>query len=224
MNTIETVVFDLDTTLCVNTRSDEEIHETLFDSTGMVPPFTVEDVQRIDPADLPEVESDRAFYEELYRAVTDDLTDAEYRNLAETTLDVIDKTDVEFRDGAREALQYTCERYDDLGLLTYGDPEVQRAKLDRLGIGNLFDSVVVCGPQTDVAGKPDPEAFRTVLATLGATPETSIYIGDSLQGDIAGANNVGMYSAWVPENVVPADPDPEPTYTLESPDEIRTIL
>lgn len=224
MDAIETVVFDLDTTLCLNTQSDEEIHDTVFEHAGMEPPFSVDDVQRVDPADLPNVESDRAFYEHLYQTVTDDLTETEYRELAETTLEVIDETDVEFRGGAREALEFTRERYDDLGLLTFGDPEVQTAKLDRLGIRALFDSVVVCGPKTEVPGKPDAEAFHTVLDNLDATPGTSIYIGDSLRGDIAGANGVGMYSAWVADGDAPADPEPEPTYVLESPAELRTIL
>jgi putative hydrolase of the HAD superfamily len=224
MTTIEIVVFDLDTTLCLNTQSDEEIHETVFEQMGMEPPFSVEDVRRVDPADLPTVESDRAFYEHLYQAVTDDLTDGEYRELAETTLEVIDETDVVFREGARAILEYTRERYDDLGLLTFGDPEVQTAKLDRLGIRELFDSVVVCGPKTEIPGKPDPEAFHTVLDNLDARPERSIYVGDSLRGDIAGANGVGMYSAWVPDDDVPADPEPEPTYALESPAELREIL
>lgn len=224
MTPIETVVFDLDTTLCLNTQSDEKIHQTVFDHVGMDPHFTVADVRRVDPADLPNVASDLAFYEHLYRAVTDDLTDTQYRELAETTLDVIDETDVEFREGARDALEYTRERYDDLGLLTFGDPEVQTAKLDRLAIREQFDSVVVCGPKTDIPGKPDPEAFHTVLENLDAMPETSIYIGDSLRGDIAGANGVGMYSAWVPDGDAPADPDPEPTYALESPADLREIL
>jgi len=224
MTTIETVVFDLDTTLCLNTRSDEEIHETVFEAVGMEPPFSVDDVRRVDPASLPKVESDRAFYEHLYRPVTDDLTEAEYRELAETTSAVIDETDVKFREGAREALEFTRERYDDLGLLTFGDPEVQTAKLDQLGIRELFDSVVVCGPETEIPGKPDPEAFHTVLEDLDATPETSIYVGDSLRGDIAGANGVGMYSAWVPDGDARADPEPEPTYALGSPADLREIL
>lgn len=224
MDPIETVCFDLDTTLCVNAQSDEEIHRTLFEQVDIEPSFTVGDVRNADPADLPQVDSDRAFYEELYRAVADDLAPGQYRDLAETTLDIIDETDVEFREGAQEALRYTRDRYDAVGLLTYGDPETQTAKLERLGINELFDAAVVCGPNTDVAGKPDPEAFRTVLEDLGAKPETSIYIGDSLQGDIGGANNVGMYSAWVPLDFPPADPEPEPTYVLESPTEVREIL
>lgn len=224
MSAIETVVFDLDTTLCENTQSDEEIHETVFTRVGMEPPFTVEDVRGVDPADIPTVDTDRAFYEELYRAVTDDLDRKEYRRLAETTVDVVDETDVEFREGAHEAVEYAREQYDDLGLLTYGDPETQRAKLDVLGIAELFDAVVVCGPNTEVAGKPDPDAFETVLGELGAVPETSIYVGDSLQGDIGGANNAGMQSAWVPDEEPPADPDPEPTYVLSSPADVREIL
>jgi putative hydrolase of the HAD superfamily len=224
MPAIETVVFDLDTTLCENTQSDEEIHEAVFSRAGVEPQFTVEAVRNVDPAEIPTVESDQAFYEELYRAVSGGLTDEQYRRLAETTVAVVDETDVEFRAGAREGLEYAREQYDSLGMLTYGDPETQRAKLDRLGIADLFDAVVVCGPKTDIAGKPDPEAFQAVLDRLEAVPETSIYIGDSLQGDIGGANNVGMQSAWVPGETPPADPDPEPTHVLESPAEVREIL
>ncbi|MFC7059125.1 HAD family hydrolase [Halovenus salina] len=224
MSAIETVVFDLDTTLCENTQSDEEIHETVFARVGIEPPFTVEDVQNVDPADIPTVDTDRAFYEELYRAVTDDLDHEGYRRLAEVTVDVVDETDVEFREGAREAVEYARERYDDLGMLTYGDPDTQRAKLDVLDIAELFDAVVVCGPNTEVAGKPDPDAFETVLRELGAVPETSIYVGDSLRGDIGGANNAGMQSAWVPDEEPPADPDHEPTYVLSSPADVREIL
>lgn len=224
MPAIETVVFDLDTTLCVNTQSDEEIHETVFTQAGMEPAFTVEAVRNVDPAAIPTVDSEQAFYEELYRAAADGLTDTQYRELAETTVAVVDETDVEFRDGAREALQYAREQYDDLGLLTFGDPETQRAKLDRLGITDSFDTVVVCGPKTDIAGKPDPEAFHTVLDGLDATPETSLYIGDSLQGDIGGANGVGMQSAWVPDEEPPADPEPEPTYVLDSPAALHELL
>lgn len=224
MPAIETVVFDLDTTLCENVQSDAEIHDAVFSRAGMEPQFTVEDVQNVDPADIPPVDSDRAFYEELYRVAAADLTDEQYRTLAETTVSVIDETDVAFREGAREALEYARERYDDLGMLTYGDPETQRAKLDRLGIADVFEAVVVCGPNTDIAGKPDPEAFETVLDRLGAVPETSIYVGDSLQGDIGGANDAGMQSAWVPDEEPPANPDPEPTHVLESPAEIREIL
>lgn len=224
MASIEAVCFDLDNTLCVNAQSDTEIHQALFEAVDIEPTFTVDDVQRVDPAELPETDSVQAFYEELYRAVTDDLTATEYSELAETTLDIIDETDVEFRDGAQEALRYTRDQYDAVGLLTYGDPERQTAKLDVLDIRDLFDSVVICGPATDVAGKPEPEAFRTVLDGLGSTPEASIYIGDSLQGDIGGANNVGMASAWVPLDFPPANPEPEPTYVLESPTEVREIL
>ncbi|MFC7072784.1 HAD family hydrolase [Halovenus rubra] len=224
MNTIETVVFDLDTTICLNTQSDDEIHRELFEQVAMEPPFTVAEVRSVDPANLPTTTSDRAFYENLYRAATENLTDSQYRNLAEATVEIVDETDVVFRDGTHETLQYIREQYDDLGLLTYGNPKTQRAKLDRLGITDVFDATVVCGPQTDIAGKPDAEAFQTVLAELGSSPETSIYIGDNLQGDIGGANNVGMYSAWVPEEEPPADPQPEPTYALTSPTDLREIL
>lgn len=224
MATIETVCFDLDNTLCVNVQSDEEIHRELFERVDHEPLFSVSDIRNVDPAALPETDSKLGFYEEVYRAVTENLAASEYTTLAETTLDILDETDVRFRAGAQESFQYVRERYDAVGLLTYGDPDTQRAKLDRLGIEPALDAAVVCGPSTDVPGKPDPEAFRTVLAELDASPETSIYVGDSLGGDIAGARGVDMYTAWVPTGETAVDPEPEPTYVLDSPAELREIL
>jgi len=224
MPTIETVCFDLDNTLCVNVQSDEEIHRELFERVDHEPLFSVSDIRNVDPAALPETDSKRGFYEEVYRAVTEDLAASEYTKLAETTLGLLDETDVRFRTGAQESFQSIREHYDTVGLLTYGDPDTQRAKIDQLGIESALDAAVVCGPSTDVPGKPDPEAFRTVLTELDAVPETSIYIGDSFRGDIVGAHSVDMHTAWVPTGDIPVDPEPEPTYVLDSPAELCEIL
>ena len=40
--------------------------------------------------------------------------------------------------------------------------------------------------------KPDPAIFRTALERLDATPEKTVFIGDSLHRDREGARRVGM--------------------------------
>ena len=48
------------------------------------------------------------------------------------------------------------------------------------------------------AYKPDPAPFLKALEMAGASPEESVYIGDSVENDIMGAKGVGMRTilAW----------------------------
>ena len=139
------------------------------------------------------------------------------------TVDVVDETDVVFREGARAAFEDARDRFD-VGVLTQGRRETQAAKLERLDVVDELDAFVTCGPGTGLAPKPDPEPFEAVLTELDARAESTLYVGNSLGGDVAGARGVGMHSAWVPQGDVPADPDPEPTYVLSTPGELPDVL
>ena len=84
-----------------------------------------------------------------------------------------------------------------IGVLTNGVPAIQHRKVTALGLRACVDTVVFaseCGQKT---GKPDPAAFRTVLARLGVPPERSVFVGDDLQADIAGARRVGLHTIHV---------------------------
>ena len=49
------------------------------------------------------------------------------------------------------------------------------------------------------AYKPDQAPFLKALEMVGASPEESVYIGDSVENDIMGAKGVGMRAilVWV---------------------------
>lgn len=52
------------------------------------------------------------------------------------------------------------------------------------------------------AEKPDPAIFHVALETLHATPETTVFVGDSLRRDREGARRMGMRFIWIaPQNV-----------------------
>ena len=56
------------------------------------------------------------------------------------------------------------------------------------------------------AEKPDPAIFHVALATLHATPETTVFVGDSLRRDREGARRMGMRFIWIaPQNVQTAE-------------------
>jgi HAD superfamily hydrolase (TIGR01509 family) len=103
----------------------------------------------------------------------------------------------------RPVLEALSERYR-LGVVSnfYGNLEVacQAAGLASL-FGVLVDSHCVG------AEKPDPAIFRAALDLLGATPETTVFVGDSLRRDREGARRTGMRFIWiVPQGVPAAEP------------------
>ena len=229
MTEIDAVCFDLDSTLCLPEQSDEEIHEAVFERVGCEAFFTPADVRAVDSADLPTADSDREYFEAVYREIAgEDHPDAAHiPALAEATVDVVDPTVVSFREGAREALDHVSDRYE-VGLVTNGSEETQSAKLERLGLLDSFDVTVFCDPADGIEPKPDPEPFRRAVSALAAAPERTLYVGNWHAGDVVGAHAAGLQSAWVPyeraHETIPEDPDPAPTHRLDSLAELRTIL
>jgi len=57
--------------------------------------------------------------------------------------------------------------------------------------------------------KPHAEAFRMILDALGLAAEESVYVGDRLWDDIAGAQQVGMRAIWIPHSTIPAHQVPD---------------
>ncbi len=76
--------------------------------------------------------------------------------------------------------------------------------LERDGVLDLIDARVYTSdlPHT----KPHPEAFRAVLAELGASPDRSVFVGDRPIDDISGAKGVGMRAVLVENSDVPGHP------------------
>ncbi len=111
-----------------------------------------------------------------------------------------------------------------LGLLTNGAPDVQRAKLEGSGLAGYFDDVLVCG---DIrVGKPDPKPFAVVLERMGAARETSVMVGNSLTSAVMGAANAGVRSIWLNLDGSWERPDLDvaPDVEIKSLGEIRRVL
>jgi putative hydrolase of the HAD superfamily len=102
-----------------------------------------------------------------------------------------------------------------IGIVTNGPTEVQRAKLELLGIDRLVDFILV-SEEFGVA-KPDPQIFREALRLAGVRPEEAIFVGDSVEFDMAGARAAGIPTVWVNRHQRPwTEPDPPPTREIRS--------
>jgi putative hydrolase of the HAD superfamily len=57
--------------------------------------------------------------------------------------------------------------------------------------------------------KPHVEAFTAIADRLGVRPQDSVYVGDRLWDDIAGASGAGMRTIHIPHSVIPSDQVPD---------------
>jgi len=98
-----------------------------------------------------------------------------------------------------ETLEYLYARYP-LHIITNGFEEVQFNKLRNSGLEKYFDKVIT----SEAAGckKPDTCIFNFALEKTSAFPEESLMIGDDIEVDIIGAQNVGMDTVFFNPNRV----------------------
>jgi putative hydrolase of the HAD superfamily len=108
-------------------------------------------------------------------------------------------------DDAIPTLEILWERGYRLGMIsnTSDDKNVQQL-VDLWGLRSYFEFIVTsagCGVR-----KPDERIFRLALDHFEIPPEATAMVGDTLEADILGANQIGIYSTWVTRRV--AGPDP----------------
>jgi 2-haloacid dehalogenase len=101
-------------------------------------------------------------------------------------------------DGAREVLENLSDKAS-MALVTNGLSEVQRARVDRLGIGEYFDAIVISAEVG--AAKPGTEIFDIVFEALNfPSKESALMVGDSLSSDMQGGANYGIATCWYNPN------------------------
>ena len=92
--------------------------------------------------------------------------------------------------GVRETLDYLSPRHD-LFLLTKGDSEEQKLKVERSGIEEYFKQVVIV-PEKDVA------TYHRVVNELQIDPQSAWMIGNSPRSDINPALDAGLNAVYIP--------------------------
>jgi HAD superfamily hydrolase (TIGR01549 family) len=121
---------------------------------------------------------------------------------------------------AEDVLQALWEKGLHIGLISDIDHDFMIDTLTRLGIIEYFNALT----SSEEAGvwKPDPHIFQLALSKAQYTGPESIHIGDNLERDVIGAQNMGMTAIWYP-NTSDASSD-VPDYTIRNMSEILGIL
>lgn len=126
-------------------------------------------------------------------------------------------------DGAVELLNSLYQKIP-LIIVTNGIGHVQHKRLDNSGLKSLIDLMVVseeCG-----FSKPDKRIFHHTFNLLQVDPEKQrlLMIGDKLETDILGANNVGIDSCWFNPEQSGNDSEIRPTFEVSSLQKILNLL
>lgn len=110
----------------------------------------------------------------------------------------------------------------ELGVITNGPATTQLPKIELAGLAPYFKSVTT----TDIgSGKPHCQMFEHALASIDAESAHAVYVGDSLNWDVGGANNAGMVSVWLNRTgAARASDDPIPDAEIASLGELPELV
>ncbi len=187
LNGVKAVVFDLDDTL----YSEKEYIKSGYKAVASI---------------VPEIENAEsrmwAFFEDGKSAIDELLLSEEIysHELKEKCLEVyrFHRPDIHLYDGVVEMLTQFRAQGLQLGIITDGRPEGQRAKIKALRLNEYVDHIIV----TDELGgveyrKPHTQAFVLMKNRLNVGFSEMCYVGDNIRKDFIPCNRLGIRSIYV---------------------------
>ena len=130
---------------------------------------------------------------------------------------------IEPRDGTVEALRELRARGLHVGVVSNIDDDQFELLWRHCGLGPLVDATTT----SEQAGscKPHPDIFHAALTkTEGVPPREVVFVGDSVDHDVAGANPLGMTSVLIETRAPAADAPHQPAHVISDPRELLAIV
>ncbi len=110
-----------------------------------------------------------------------------------------------------------------MALITNGPSDLQRIKLEALGIEHWFDVIVISGELGKA--KPDASVFEFAMRQMGVEPSGVCHVGDNLFTDVAGAKAAGLSAVWLNRGDKSLrEDDPEPHFEIGTLADLPEIL
>ncbi len=116
-----------------------------------------------------------------------------------------------------------------VGIITNGahdeHTDSQLSKVKSLGLMERIQSLTISG-EIGVR-KPNLKIFEVACERADVLPEEAIFVGDSVQNDIVGANRAGMTSVLInrkSDMLTPKTADEQPDYTISNLHDILSYL
>jgi len=115
-----------------------------------------------------------------------------------------------------------------LGLISNaGDATDVHTLVDNANLRPFFEKIIISA--TVGIRKPHSQIFKITLHFFDASPQEAVMVGDTLDADILGANNMGIPSIWITRRVNLSENDKipvsaQPTATVKTLSEIPALL
>ena len=116
-----------------------------------------------------------------------------------------------------------------VGIVTNGahdnHTDSQFSKVQHLGLSERIQSLTI----SDEVGvrKPNIKVFTVACARAGVLPKEALFVGDSIENDIVGANRVGMTSVLIDrksDRLIPETGDERPDYVVSNLHDVLSCL
>jgi HAD superfamily hydrolase (TIGR01662 family) len=134
------------------------------------------------------------------------------------------KRDFALRDGVRETLAAIRARGIHLGIVSNIDEDQLAHLLAISELQEYFDSIL----SSERAGccKPELGIFAEAIRRAGCHPSEALFVGDTIQQDIAGANRAGLHSVllWHRDDRDPPDVEPRPHHVIRKIPDVLELL
>ena len=96
--------------------------------------------------------------------------------------------------GAIDTLESLRRQGIRLGLITNGNAQSQRTKIDRFSLAIHFECILIEGEFG--TGKPDPRIYSHALNLLEVSADQAWMVGDNLEWDVAAPQRLGVFGIW----------------------------
>jgi putative hydrolase of the HAD superfamily len=132
-------------------------------------------------------------FEDLNAAGARGLTRARAHDLADR-FHAYRETEAKLFPGALETIDALKASGVRLALVTNGQSEPQRGKIERFDLARRFDHVQIEGDHG--FGKPEDRAYRHALQALDVEPHETWMVGDNLEWEVAAPQRLGIFAIW----------------------------
>ena len=84
-----------------------------------------------------------------------------------------------------------------LGIITDGNVEVQRNKVDALTVKDFFDCMIFSDEYGGERQKPDPRPYQKAMEELKVNAKETVYVGDNPYKDFVTAKKLGIFTVRI---------------------------